>query len=75
MEETLKEKKKTYDKGAYVKVEYNIKNGIIDLTEDINVRNIKDITEYYDLSTSYIGDKTNKDDVKGALREHDFSCK
>ena len=39
MEETLKEKKKTYDKGAYVKVEYNIKNGIIDLTEDINVRN------------------------------------
>ena len=32
MEETLKEKKKTYDKGAYVKVEYNIKNGIIDLT-------------------------------------------
>ena len=36
---------------------------------------IKDITEYYDLSTSYIGDKTNKDDVKGALREHDFSCK
>ena len=75
MEETLKEKKKTYDKGAYVKVEYNIKNGIIDLTEDINVRNIKDITEYYDLSTSYIGNKTNKDDVKGALREHDFSCK
>lgn len=75
MEETLKEKKKTYDKGAYVKIEYSINNGIIDMTEDINVRNIKDITEYYDLSTSYIGDKTNKDDVKGALREHDFSCK
>lgn len=75
MEETLKEKKKTYDKGVYVKVEYSINNGIIDMTENINVRNIKDITEYYDLSTSYIGEKTNKDDVKGALREHNFTCK
>ena len=44
-------------------------------TEDINTRNIKDLTTYYDLSTSYIGDKTNKDDVKGKLRDNNFTCK
>lgn len=75
MKETLEEKKKTYDKGAYVKIEYDINGGTINLTEDIHVKNIKDITTYYDLSTNYIGDKTNKEDVKGILREHDFSCK
>lgn len=74
MEETLKEKKNTYDKGVYVKVDYTINNGKIELTEDINVRNIKDLTTYYDLSTSYIGDKSNKDDVKGKLRENNFTC-
>ena len=75
MEETLKEKKSTYDKGVYVKVDYTINNGKIELTEDINARNIKDLTTYYDLSTSYIGDKTNKDDVKGKLRDNNFTCK
>ena len=73
--ETLKEKKSTYDKGVYVKVDYTINNGKIELTEDINARNIKDLTTYYDLSTSYIGDKTNKDDVKGKLRDNNFTCK
>lgn len=74
MKNTLSEKKKTYDRGAYVKFTYEINNGIIDMTEDINVKNIKDITSYYDLSTSYIQDKTNKDDVKGILRKNNFTC-
>ena len=42
---------------------------------DDSSKNTNDLTTYYDLSTSYIGDKTNKDDVKGKLRDNNFTCK
>ena len=71
---SLEEKNERYKNNDKVKVNYNVTDNDITISEIIDLGDTK-ASDYPDLSASYISDKISKDDILELLKNTGLTCK
>ena len=75
IKDSLDKKKERHIIDENVELSYDINDNIVTVNESVIFDDETDISDYTDLSASYIADKYKKDDILSEFKETGLSCK